>query len=88
MQALLRPEPNLHRSMPVASHAACATARSWARWRRCAGARPGASSTTMNPLPWRAQLRERFGEHLTVGDRERSAEAVVVDFGIVSLPGA
>jgi uncharacterized protein (DUF2249 family) len=39
-----------------------------------------------DPLPLLAQLRERFGEHLTVGYRERGAHGVVVDFGIVGLP--
>jgi hypothetical protein len=31
-------------------------------------------------------LRERFGGHLTVSYRERGAQGVVVDFGIVGLP--
>jgi uncharacterized protein (DUF2249 family) len=33
-----------------------------------------------------AQLRDRFGEHLTINYRERGPSAVVVDFGIVGLP--
>ena len=40
-----------------------------------------------DPLPLLAQLRERFGEHLTIDYRERTPQAVVVDFGIVSVPG-
>lgn len=40
-----------------------------------------------DPLPLLAQLRERFGEHLTIGYRERGPGPVVVDFGIVGLPG-
>ncbi len=39
-----------------------------------------------DPLPLIAQLRERLGESLTVTYRERGAEAVVIDFGIVGLP--
>lgn len=39
-----------------------------------------------DPLPLIAQLRERLGECLTVTYRERGAEAVVIDFGIVGLP--
>ena len=39
-----------------------------------------------DPLPLLAQLRERFGEHLTVGYRELCAQGVVLDFGIVGLP--
>lgn len=39
-----------------------------------------------DPLPLLAQLRERFGDHLTIGYRERGPGAVVVDFGIVGLP--
>ena len=39
-----------------------------------------------DPLPLLAQLRERFGEYLTVSYRERGPQAVVVDFGIVGLP--
>jgi uncharacterized protein (DUF2249 family) len=39
-----------------------------------------------DPLPLIAQLRERLGENLTVTYRERSTDAVVIDFGIVGLP--
>ncbi|HEV2622423.1 MAG TPA: DUF2249 domain-containing protein [Frateuria sp.] len=39
-----------------------------------------------DPLPLLAQLRERFGEHLTIGYRERGPGAVVVDFGIIGMP--
>lgn len=41
-----------------------------------------------DPQPLLAQLRERFGEYLTIDYRERGAGAVVIDFGIVGLPGA
>jgi hypothetical protein len=34
-----------------------------------------------------AQLRQRFGDHLTVGYRDRSPDVVVVDLGVVGLPG-
>lgn len=40
-----------------------------------------------DPVPLLAQLRERFGEYLTVNYLERGPGAVVVDFGIVGLPG-
>jgi Uncharacterized conserved protein len=39
-----------------------------------------------DPIPLIAQLRERLGENLTVTYRERDADAVVIDFGIVGLP--
>lgn len=39
-----------------------------------------------DPLPLIAQLRDRLGENLSVTYRERGAEAVVIDFGIVGLP--
>lgn len=39
-----------------------------------------------DPLPLIVQLRNRLGENLTVTYRERSPEAVVIDFGIVGLP--
>jgi uncharacterized protein (DUF2249 family) len=40
-----------------------------------------------DPLPLLAQLRQRFGDHLTVGYRDRSPDVVVVDLGVVGLPG-
>lgn len=40
-----------------------------------------------DPLPLLTQLRERFGDYLTVSYRERGPHGVVVDFGIVGLPG-
>ncbi|MDE2279683.1 MAG: DUF2249 domain-containing protein [Xanthomonadaceae bacterium] len=52
--------------------------------------RPGETMRFVNdhdPLPLIAQLRARFGEHLTVTYRDRDADAVVVDFGITGLPG-
>ena len=52
--------------------------------------RPGETMRFVNdhdPLPLIAQLRERLGEHLTVTYRQRDADAVVVDFGIVGPPG-
>ena len=39
-----------------------------------------------DPIPLIAQLRDRLGENLTVTYRQRDAEAVVIDFGIVGLP--
>ncbi len=39
-----------------------------------------------DPIPLIAQLRERLGDHLTVTYRQRDADAVVIDFGIVGLP--
>ncbi|HEX7732293.1 MAG TPA: DUF2249 domain-containing protein [Rhodanobacter sp.] len=39
-----------------------------------------------DPIPLIAQLRDRLGEHLTVTYRQRDADAVVIDFGIVDLP--
>lgn len=39
-----------------------------------------------DPLPLIAQLRNRLGDNLTVTYRERGAETVVVDFGIIDLP--
>ena len=50
---------------------------------------PGEAMRFVNdhdPLPLIAQLRERLGEHLTVTYRQRDADAVVIDFGIVGLP--
>lgn len=40
-----------------------------------------------DPIPLIAQLRERLGDHLTVNYRQRDADAVVIDFGIIGLPG-
>ncbi|UGB38259.1 DUF2249 domain-containing protein [Frateuria soli] len=40
-----------------------------------------------DPIPLLTQLRERFGDYLTVNYRERGPNGVVVDFGIVGLPG-
>ena len=39
-----------------------------------------------DPIPLIAQLRDRLGEHITVTYRQRDADAVVIDFGIVGLP--
>ena len=39
-----------------------------------------------DPIPLIAQLRDRLGENLTVTYRQRDADAVVIDFGIVGLP--
>ncbi|WP_329743382.1 DUF2249 domain-containing protein [Dyella sp. A6] len=39
-----------------------------------------------DPIPLIAQLRNRFGDNLTVTYRERGPETVVIDFGITELP--
>ncbi|MCE5234093.1 MAG: DUF2249 domain-containing protein [Mizugakiibacter sp.] len=48
---------------------------------------PGETMRFVNdhdPLPLLDQLRQRFGEHLTVTYRQREPGAIVIDFGIVA----
>ncbi|GAP65796.1 MAG TPA: DUF2249 domain-containing protein [Mizugakiibacter sp.] len=47
---------------------------------------PGETMRFVNdhdPLPLLEQLRQRFGEHLTIAYRQREPGAIVIDFGIV-----
>ena len=39
-----------------------------------------------DPIPLLGQIRQRFGEHVTVEYRQREQAGVVIDFGIVGLP--
>lgn len=86
MQPILTPEENVH---IFDARGIARRFRHSAIFGALGALRSGETMRFINdhdPLPLLAQLRERFGEHLTIGYRERGPGVVVVDFGIVGLP--